>query len=102
MSADRRRRLGAGLAQTMMWTPALCAVCPGGIAAGLCPASPLLWSAFGLICLTTVRAYPIISTEFPVEKSGRVNALLNAVVFGLTFVIQAGTDRKSKRLNSSH
>jgi hypothetical protein len=50
-----------------------------------------LWIAFGLICLTTVLAYPIVSADFPVEKSGRVNALLNAVVFGLTFVIQAGT-----------
>src|SRR3546814_18511298 len=83
MIADRLQRFGVSLAQTMIWSTALYAVCLGGIAAGLAPASPLLWSAFGLICLTTVLAYPIISADFPVEKSGRVNALLNAVVFGM-------------------
>jgi MFS family permease len=89
--ADRLQRFGISLARTMIWSTALYVVCLGWLAAGLAPASPLLWIAFGLICLTTVLAYPIISADFPVEKSGRVNALLNAVVFGLTFVIQAGT-----------
>jgi predicted MFS family arabinose efflux permease len=89
--ADRLQRFGVTLAQTMIWSTALYVVCLGCLAAGLFPASPLLWIAFGLICLTTVLAYPIVSADFPVEKSGRVNALLNAVVFGLTFVIQAGT-----------
>lgn len=88
--ADRLQRLGVTLAQTMIWTTALYVVCLVVVAAGLFPASPLLWVAFGLTCLTTVLAYPISSADFPVEKSGRVNALLNAVVFGLTFVIQAG------------
>lgn len=88
--ADRLQRFGVSLAQTMIWSTALYAVCLCCLAAGLVPASPLLWIAFGLICLTTVLAYPIISADFPVEKSGRVNALLNAVVFGLAFVIQAG------------
>src|SRR3546814_4068245 len=75
MIADRLQRFGVSLAQTMIWSTALYAVCLGGIAAGLAPASPLLWRDFGLICLTTVLAYPLISTQFPVEKYGRVNAL---------------------------
>ncbi|HEX6957867.1 MAG TPA: MFS transporter [Ferrovibrio sp.] len=88
--ADRLQRFGITLAQTMATTTLLYIVCLCLLTAGFVPASPLLWIAFGVISMTTVLAYPITSGMFPVEKSGRVNALLNAVVFGLTFIIQAG------------
>lgn len=90
IAADRLQRLGVSLSRTMVWGVALYAVVLAVMAGGWVPTNPLLWIAFGIICNTTVLAYPILSGQFALEQAGRVNTLLNGVVFGFTFFAQAG------------
>lgn len=60
------------------------------LALGLAPIHWATWMVFGLISNTTVLAYPILSSQFPLQAAGRVNSALNGVVFGFTFFAQAG------------
>lgn len=88
--ADRLLKLGVSLSQTMVWSTLGYIIVMAVMSSGFAATSLWLWIAFGLLQMTTVLAYPILTAQFPVEKSGRVNALLNAVVFGSIFIIQAG------------
>lgn len=90
IAADRLARIGVTLPVTMCTGVALYAVCLAVMASGIAPTHPLMWIVFGIISNTTVLAYPILSGQFPVSISGRVNTLLNGVVFGSTFFAQAG------------
>jgi MFS family permease len=90
IAADRLQRRGIPLGRVMSWGVALYAIVLAGLASGWVPANPLLWIAFGIMCNTTVLAYPILSSQFAPEQAGRVNTLLNGVVFGFTFFAQAG------------
>jgi MFS family permease len=90
IAADRLQRRGIPLSRTMVWGVALYAVVLALLASGWTPTNPLLWIAFGIISNTTVLAYPILSGQFSLEQAGRVNTLLNGVVFGFTFFAQAG------------
>lgn len=90
IAADRLQRRGIPLGRVMSWGVALYAVVLTGLASGWVPTNPLLWIAFGIMCNTTVLAYPILSSQFAPEQAGRVNTLLNGVVFGFTFFAQAG------------
>ena len=88
--ADRLLKLGISLSQTMVWSTWGYVICLAVMSSGWGATSLWLWIAFGLLQMTTVLAYPILTAQFPVAKSGRVNALLNAVFFGSIFIIQAG------------
>lgn len=90
IAADRLQRRGFPLSRTMVWGVVLYAVVLAVMASAVDPTTPLLWIAFGIMCNTTVLAYPILSGQFLPEQAGRVNTLLNGVVFGFTFVAQAG------------
>jgi MFS family permease len=90
IAADRLQRRGFPLSRTMVWGVVLYAVVLGVLASGATPTNPLLWIAFGILSNTTVLAYPILSGQFAPEQAGRVNTLLNGVVFGFTFFAQAG------------
>ncbi|WP_409744987.1 MFS transporter [Ferrovibrio sp.] len=90
IAADRLQKRGIPLSRTMVWGVVLYAVVLAVMASGWTPTNPLLWIAFGIISNTTVLAYPILSGQFALEQAGRVNTLLNGVVFGFTFFAQAG------------
>lgn len=90
IAADRLQRRGFPLSRTMIWGVVLYACVLAAIASGWTPTNPLLWIAFGILSNTTVLAYPILSGQFAPEQAGRVNTLLNGVVFGFTFFAQAG------------
>jgi MFS family permease len=90
IAADRLQRRGIPLGRVLSWGVTLYAVVLAGLASGWVPTNPLLWIAFGIMCNTTVLAYPILSSQFAPEQAGRVNTLLNGVVFGFTFFAQAG------------
>lgn len=90
IAADRLQKRGVPLSRTMVWGVVLYAMVLAVMAGGWVPTNPLLWIAFGIICNTTVLAYPILSGQFALEQAGRVNTLLNGVVFGFTFFAQAG------------
>lgn len=90
IAADRLQRRGIPLGRVMSWGVVFYAVVLAALASGWVPANPLLWIAFGILCNTTVLAYPILSSQFAPEQAGRVNTLLNGVVFGFTFFAQAG------------
>jgi MFS family permease len=90
IAADRLQRRGIPLGRVMSWGVVLYAIVLAALAGGWMPTSPLLWIAFGIMCNTTVLAYPILSSQFAPEQAGRVNTLLNGVVFGFTFFAQAG------------
>lgn len=90
IAADRLQKRGIPLSRTMVWGVSLYAVVLAVMASGWVPTNPLLWIAFGIISNTTVLAYPILSGQFSLEQAGRVNTLLNGVVFGFTFFAQAG------------
>lgn len=90
IAADRLQRRGFPLSRTMVWGVVFYAVVLAALASGWTPTNPLLWIAFGVLCNTTVLAYPILSGQFTPEQAGRVNTLLNGVVFGFTFFAQAG------------
>jgi MFS family permease len=90
IAADRLQRRGFPLSRTMVWGVALYAIVLAVIASGWTPTNPLLWIAFGILSNTTVLAYPILSGQFAPEQAGRINTLLNGVVFGFTFFAQAG------------
>lgn len=90
IAADRLQRRGIPLGRVMVWGVALYAVVLASLASGSMPINPLLWIAFGILSNTTVLAYPILSGQFTPEQAGRINTLLNGVVFGFTFFAQAG------------
>lgn len=90
IAADRLQKRGFPLSRTMVIGVVLYAVVLAAMATATGPTSPLLWIAFGILCNTTVLAYPILSSQFALEQAGRVNTLLNGVVFACTFVAQAG------------
>ncbi len=90
IAADRLQRRGFPLSRTMVWGVVLYACVLAAIASGWTPTNPLLWIAFGILSNTTVLAYPILSGQFAPEQAGRINTLLNGVVFGFTFFAQAG------------
>lgn len=90
IAADRLQRRGIPLGRVMSWGVVFYAIVLAGLASGWVPTNPLLWIAFGIMCNTTVLAYPILSSQFAPEQAGRVNTLLNGVVFGFTFFAQAG------------
>ncbi|WP_374467074.1 nitrate/nitrite transporter [Ferrovibrio sp.] len=90
IAADRLQKRGIPLSRTMVWGVSLYAIVLAVMASGWTPTNPLLWIAFGIISNTTVLAYPILSGQFTLEQAGRVNTLLNGVVFGFTFFAQAG------------
>lgn len=90
IAADRLQRRGIPLGRVMSWGVVLYAIVLAALASGWMPTSPPLWIAFGIMCNTTVLAYPILSSQFAPEQAGRVNTLLNGVVFGFTFFAQAG------------
>lgn len=90
IAADRLQRRGIPLSRVMTWGVVLYAVVLAALASGWVPTNPLLWIAFGIMCNTTVLAYPILSSQFAPEQAGRVNTLLNGVVFAFTFFAQAG------------
>ncbi len=88
--ADRLQRFGISLRTTLCAATMLYGVTLVILAAGWAPTSLIVWCVFGLLCNTTVLAYPILSTQFPAQVTGRVNTLLNGVVFGFAFFAQAG------------
>jgi MFS family permease len=88
--ADRLQRLGISLKTTLCAGVGLYAANLLVLAAGWAPTSWLTWIAFGLLSNGTVLAYPILSAQFPIQASGRVNTMLNGVVFGFAFFAQAG------------
>jgi MFS family permease len=90
IAADRLQRRGFPLSRTMVWSVLLYAIVLAVLATGWTPTNPLLWIAFGIMSNTTALAYPILSGQFAPEQAGRVNTLLNGVVFGFTFFAQAG------------
>lgn len=90
IAADRLQQRGFPLTRTMVWGVVLYAIVLAALTAGWTPTNPLLWIAFGLLSNTTVLAYPILSGQFNLEQAGRVNTLLNGVVFGFAFFAQAG------------
>jgi MFS family permease len=90
IAADRLQRRGVPLGRTMVWGVVFYAGVLAVLAGGWTPTNPLLWIAFGILSNTTVLAYPILSGQFTPEQAGRVNTLLNGVVFGFTFFAQAG------------
>lgn len=90
IAADRLQRRGIPLSQVMTCGVVLYAGVLAVLASGWVPTTPLLWIAFGILSNTTVLAYPILSSQFAPEQAGRVNTLLNGVVFGFTFFAQAG------------
>ncbi|WP_300299449.1 nitrate/nitrite transporter [Ferrovibrio sp.] len=90
IAADRLQQRGIPLSRTMVWGVGSYACVLAVMASGWTPTNPLLWIAFGIISNTTVLAYPILSGQFALEQAGRVNTLLNGVVFGFTFFAQAG------------
>ncbi|MEK9969603.1 MAG: MFS transporter [Ferrovibrio sp.] len=90
IAADRLQRRGFSLDRTMVAGVALYSVVLAVLASGWTPTNPLLWIAFGILSNTAVLAYPILSGQFGPEQAGRVNTLLNGVVFGFTFFAQAG------------
>jgi len=90
LAADRLQRRGVPMSRTMIWEVALYAVVLALLATGWTPTNPLLWIAFGILSNTTALAYPILSGQFTPDQAGRVNTLLNGVVFGFTFFAQAG------------
>lgn len=90
IAADRLQRRGISLSRTMTLGVVLYAAVLALLASGIDPINPLLWIAFGILCNITVLAYPILSGQFALEQAGRVNTLLNGVVFGFTFFAQAG------------
>jgi MFS family permease len=90
IAADRLQRRGFPLSRTMIWGVVLYALVLATLASGWTPTNPLLWIAFGILSNTTVLAYPILSGQFAPEQAGRINTLLNGVVFGFTFFAQAG------------
>ncbi|PJI44423.1 nitrate/nitrite transporter [Ferrovibrio sp.] len=90
IAADRMQRRGIPLGRIMAWGVVFYAVVLAAMASGWVPTNPLLWIAFGILCNTTVLAYPILSSQFTPDQAGRINTLLNGVVFGFTFFAQAG------------
>ncbi|WP_298725496.1 MFS transporter [uncultured Ferrovibrio sp.] len=90
IAADRLQRRGIPLSRTMSLSVVVYAAVLALLASAIDPANPLLWIAFGIMSNTTVLAYPILSSQFALEQAGRVNTLLNGVVFGFTFFAQAG------------
>lgn len=88
--ADRLQRWGIPLARTMVWSVALYALVLAAMTSALIPTHPAIWIGLGVLSNTTVLAYPILSSQFALEQAGRVNTLLNGVVFGFTFFAQAG------------
>lgn len=90
LAADRLQQRGISLGRTLTYGVVLYAAVLATIASGITPANPLLWIAFGIMSNTTVLAYPILSSQFALEQAGRVNTLLNGVVFAFTFLAQAG------------
>lgn len=88
--ADRLQRIGISLRTTLCVATVLYGINLLVLAAGWAPTNPLTWIAFGLLSNTTVLAYPILSAQFPMQATGRVNTLLNGVVFGFAFFAQAG------------
>ncbi len=90
IAADRLQKRGIPLSRTMTWGVVFYAVVLAAMASALAPTSPLLWIAFGILGNTTVLAYPILSSQFALEQAGRVNTLLNGVVFAFAFIAQAG------------
>ncbi len=90
MTADRLQRIGISLRITMCVATLIYAVDLLVLAAGWAPTHLLTWIVFGMLSNTTVLAYPILSAQFPAQLTGRVNTLLNGVVFGFAFFAQAG------------
>lgn len=90
MTADRLQRIGISLRITMCAATLIYAVDLLVLAAGWAPTNLLTWIVFGMLSNTTVLAYPILSAQFPAQLTGRVNTLLNGVVFGFAFFAQAG------------
>lgn len=90
LAADRLQRRGIPMSRTMIGGVVLYAVVLAVLASGWTPTNPLLWIAFGILSNTTALAYPILSGQFTPDQAGRVNTLLNGVVFGFTFFAQAG------------
>ncbi len=88
--ADRLARIGVTLKALLC----ILTICYGLVmvvlVGGWAVTNPLLWLAFGLFSNTAVLAYPILGTQFPIQAIGRVNTMLNGVVFAFAFVAQAG------------
>ncbi len=87
---DRLQRIGIPMRVTLAASVVLYAITLLVLAMGWAPTHPLTWIAFGLLCNTTALSYPILSGQFPPQATGRINTLLNGVVFGFTFFAQAG------------
>lgn len=90
MIADWLQRIGIPMRITLAASVALYTLNIVLLALGIGPTSIFNWVAFGLLCNTTVLAYPMLSGQFPVTAVGRITTLLNAVVFGCAFFAQAG------------
>ncbi|MBP7065856.1 nitrate/nitrite transporter [Ferrovibrio sp.] len=90
IATDRLQKIGISMRATLAASTLLYAVVLLVLAAGWAPTHPLTWIAFGLLSNTTALAYPMLSGQFPPQATGRINTLLNGVVFGFTFFAQAG------------
>ncbi len=88
--ADRLARIGITLKSMLCMSITGYAMVMLVMAGGWAATNPLLSIAFGLFSNTTVLAYPILGAQFPIQAIGRVNTMLNGVVFGFAFVAQAG------------
>lgn len=88
--ADWLGRLGVSLKTLLCVASSAYALLVLLLAGGWAATHPLIWIAFGLISNSTVLAYPILSKLFPIQAVGRVNTMLNGMVFGFAFFAQAG------------
>ncbi len=64
------------------------AAASAGIATGI-PILPL-WCAFAFLGTYSILYFPILTTAFPLELSGRVTTSANFAMFGMVFFIQWG------------
>jgi len=80
-----------GVPPEAVWTG--CAIAfqavQGAIAFGLVADPRALWIAFGLVGASGMLSYVILTSRFPIDMAGRVNACLNVLVFASAFGIQA-------------
>lgn len=88
--ASRLMRRGVRAARLFAGGVAVFMAVQFAIALGWAWASPALWLLFGFFGAAGSLSYSILSKEFPVELTGRVNTAINLLVFVCAFAAQWG------------
>lgn len=89
-AAARLARRGVPVVRTAVALLVLYLAVQLPLALGQTAGALALWSAYGFLAAAPMLFYPVLSTAFPPELTGRVNTALNFLVFLGAFAIQWG------------